>query len=154
MVVQVLDDLCALARPRLRHEEGDGGPLHRVQNTPLVAVDGQPLLQHLRLSLCPAPAESRRGQIPVLRIHDILVWIRIRGSMHLNNGSGSSYFRHRPSRGQQKTNLKKIFCLLLFEGTITSFFKEIQKEAQNVGIYFFFLLFLLDDRRIRIHASD
>ncbi len=25
----------------------------------------------------------------VLRIHDILVWIRIRGSMHLTNGSGS-----------------------------------------------------------------
>jgi hypothetical protein len=27
--------------------------------------------------------------LPVLRIHDILVWIRIRGSMPLNNGSGS-----------------------------------------------------------------
>ncbi len=42
----------------------------------------------------------------VLRIHDILVWIRIRGSMPLTNGSGcgsgSSYFRHWPSRGQQK----------------------------------------------------
>ncbi len=32
--------------------------------------------------------------IPVLRIHDILVWIRIRGSMPLTNGSGSCYFRH------------------------------------------------------------
>ncbi len=34
----------------------------------------------------------------VLRIHDILVWIRIRGSMHLTSGSwpgsGSCYFRH------------------------------------------------------------
>jgi hypothetical protein len=38
----------------------------------------------------------------VLRIHDILVWIRIRGSMPLTNGSGSGsgfgmgscYFRH------------------------------------------------------------
>jgi hypothetical protein len=30
----------------------------------------------------------------VLRIHDILLWIRIRGSMHLTNGSGSCYFRH------------------------------------------------------------
>jgi hypothetical protein len=30
----------------------------------------------------------------VLRIHDILVWIRIRGSMPLTNGSGSFYFRH------------------------------------------------------------
>jgi hypothetical protein len=36
--------------------------------------------------------------IPVLRIHDILVWIRIRGTMPLTNGSGcgsgSCYFRH------------------------------------------------------------
>jgi hypothetical protein len=32
----------------------------------------------------------------VLRIHDILGWvrIRIRGSMPLTNGSGSCYFRH------------------------------------------------------------
>ncbi len=28
---------------------------------------------------------------PVLRIHDILVWIRIRGSMPLANGSGSGF---------------------------------------------------------------
>ncbi len=42
----------------------------------------------------------------VFRIHDILVWIRIRGSMPLNNGSGcgSFYFHHWPSRCQQKTN--------------------------------------------------
>jgi hypothetical protein len=38
----------------------------------------------------------------VLRIHDILVWIRIRGSMPLTNGSGSCYFHHWPSRRQQK----------------------------------------------------
>jgi hypothetical protein len=30
----------------------------------------------------------------MLRIRDILVWIRIRGSMPLINGSGSFYFRH------------------------------------------------------------
>jgi hypothetical protein len=30
----------------------------------------------------------------VFRIHDILVWIRIRGSMPQNNESGSCYFRH------------------------------------------------------------
>ncbi len=43
-------------------------------------------------------------QEPVLRIHDILGWIRIRirGSMPLTNGSGSCYFRHWPSRCQQK----------------------------------------------------
>jgi hypothetical protein len=31
---------------------------------------------------------------PVFRIHDILGWIRILGSMLLNNGFGSCYFRH------------------------------------------------------------
>jgi hypothetical protein len=31
--------------------------------------------------------------ISVLRIHDILEWIRIRRSMTLTNGSGSCYFR-------------------------------------------------------------
>ncbi len=48
----------------------------------------------------------------VLRIHDILVWIRIRirGSLPVNSGSGcgsgsgSFYFHHCPSRCQQKTN--------------------------------------------------
>jgi hypothetical protein len=62
----------------------------------------------------------------VLRIHDILVWIRIRirGSMPLTNGSGfasgSCYFHHRPSRRQQKTNFfKTVFCILLIEGTFS-----------------------------------
>ncbi len=44
----------------------------------------------------------------MFRIHDILVWIRIRRSMPLTNGSrsgsGSCYFCHWPSRCQQKTN--------------------------------------------------
>jgi hypothetical protein len=35
-----------------------------------------------------------RFLLAVLRIHDFLVWIRIRGSMPLTNGSGSCYFRH------------------------------------------------------------
>ncbi len=59
---------------------------------------------------------------PVFRIHDILVWIRIRirRSMPLTNGSGTGSgtgfgsgcgsgpccFRHWPSRRQQKTNLE------------------------------------------------
>ncbi len=69
---------------------------------------------------------------PVLRTHDILLRIRIRGSMLLTNGSGSGscYFRHWPSIHQQKTNLKKFFCLLLFEGTFTSFFKD--KKSKEV----------------------
>ncbi len=60
---------------------------------------------------------------PVFRIHGILVRnrIRIRGSMPLTNGSGSGfgsgscYFRHWPSRCQQKTNfLTKFFLLVTF----------------------------------------
>ncbi len=39
-------------------------------------------------------ATTRIPVAAVLRIHDILVCIRIRGSMPLTNGSGSCYFRH------------------------------------------------------------
>ncbi len=84
---------------------------------------------------------------PVLRIHDILGWIRIliwiRGSMPLTNGSGSGscYFRHRPSRCQQKTIfLFYFFCLLLFEGTFTFFFK-VKKCHKIVGIKVFLDIF-------------
>ena len=52
--------------------------------------------------------DLRRALEAGFRIHDILVWIRIRGSMPLTNGSrsgfgtGSCYFHHWPSRRQQK----------------------------------------------------
>ncbi len=98
---------------------------------------------------------SRISLEAVLRIHDILMWIRIRRSMPLTNGSGSGfgscYFRHLPSRRQQKTNKKKFFCLLLFVGPFTSFFKDKKSNISHktIGIKVF-LLFLLDDRRIRI----
>jgi hypothetical protein len=49
----------------------------------------------------------------VLRIHDILGWIRISGYMPLTNGSGSCYFRHWPARCQQKTNFLTQFFLLI-----------------------------------------
>jgi hypothetical protein len=82
--------------------------------------------------------------IAVLRIHDILVWILICGSMPLTNGSGSCSFRHWPSRCQQKTNKKKFFCLLLFEGTFPSFSKvKSQKTSQssrNQGFSYYFCL--------------
>jgi hypothetical protein len=73
-------------------------------------------------------SEPLKGWKAVFRIHDSLVWIRIRGSMSLTNGygSGSCYFRHWPSRHQQKTNLKKkFFCLLLFEGVHLHHFFQI-----------------------------
>jgi hypothetical protein len=50
--------------------------------------------------------------------------------MTIWGGSGSCYFRHWPSRWQQKL-LFKFFCLFLFE-CITSFVKDkCQKETQN-----------------------
>jgi hypothetical protein len=63
----------------------------------------------------------------VLRIHDFLVWIRIRirGSIPLANGSGSGsfYFIIDLQDANKKQTNKKFFCILLFEGTFTSFFK-------------------------------
>jgi hypothetical protein len=49
-----------------------------------------------------------------------------------------------------KNKLKKnsFFCIFLFEGTFTSFFKD--KKSKRVEIKVF-LIFLLKDRRIRIH---
>ncbi len=70
-------------------------------------------------------------------------------------GSGSCYFCHWPSRFQQKTNfLTQFFCLLFFEGTFTSFFKDKKsKKSHKIINSRFFLLFLHDDRRIRIRES-
>jgi hypothetical protein len=55
-------------------------------------------------------------------IHDIFVWIRIRGSMPLTLTSGSGcgsgsyyyYFNQWSSRCQQDTNLKKVFLNITF----------------------------------------
>ncbi len=74
---------------------------------------------------------------PVLRIHDILVWIRIgiRGSMPLTNGSGSRscYFFLRPSRCQQKLIFIFIFSAYYFFKVHLHLFSKIksQKESQN-----------------------
>ncbi len=77
--------------------------------------------------------------IVVFRIHDILVWIRICRSMPLTNkswsgfGCGICYFRHWPSRRQQKTNLKKVFLLIILWRYIYIIFKrqKVQKKSQN-----------------------
>ncbi len=73
---------------------------------------------------------------PVLRIHDILGWIRIRirGSMPLTNGSGSFYFRHWPSRCQQENKFfNTIFSAYDFlKLHLHHFLKiKIHKESQN-----------------------
>ncbi len=67
----------------------------------------------------------------VLRIHDILGWIRIHVSA---NGSGSCYFRHWPSRCQQKTNFStQFFSAYYFLKLNLHHFSKIkcQKEPQN-----------------------
>ncbi len=73
-----------------------------------------------------------------------IVRIRIRGSMPLTNESGTCYFRHSPSRHQQKNGIffEVFFCLLLFEGTFTSFLKiKSHKNSRNQGFsYYFFLM--------------
>ncbi len=70
-----------------------------------------------RVNYPPSPHWDRRAIQPksVFRIHNIFGWIRIRirGSMPLTNGSGSCYFRHWPSRCQQKTNFLTHFFLLI-----------------------------------------
>jgi hypothetical protein len=70
----------------------------------------------------------------VLRIRDILVRIRIRESVSLTNRSGPRlqillFFVINLHDADQKT--KKIFCLLLFEGTFTTFFKDKKSERRH-----------------------
>jgi hypothetical protein len=92
--------------------------------------------------------QTNRNLKTGLRIHNILVWFRIRihGTMPLTNGSG--FLDSDPDPGPhanpdphsnpdpaifiidlQEANkklifFKKFFCILLFEGTFTSFFKD------------------------------
>jgi hypothetical protein len=49
----------------------------------------------------------------------------------------------------------KFFCLLLFEGTFTSFFNDKKSKRSNETVRIkVFLLFLLDNRRIRIQEAQ
>ncbi len=83
---------------------------------------------------CSSPVHKIKQPIEaVLRIHDILRWIRIRGSMPLTNWSGSCYFRQWPSRCQQKTNFLTIFSAYYFLKVHLHHFSKIksQKESQN-----------------------
>ena len=60
-LVEVLDHLGALASPRLCHEQSDGIVSDSVSYLPLVAVDGQPRLQHLHLPLSLPPATKHQN---------------------------------------------------------------------------------------------
>jgi hypothetical protein len=87
--------------------------------------------------------------LSVFRIHDILMWIRIRGSMpRIRIRIRSCYFRHWPSRCQQKTNfLIPFFRLVSFWRYIyVHYFSKIksQKESQNSRLqgfsYYFYMM--------------
>jgi hypothetical protein len=57
----------------------------------------------------------------------------------------------------KKLIYKKVFCLILFEATFESFFKDkkSKRSHKTVGIKVFLIFFLNDRRiRIRIHTSD
>ncbi len=85
---------------------------------------------------------------PMFRIHDILVWIRIRiwirGSMSLTNGcwSGSCYFRHWPSRWQLKIIFIPInfrdYNFIIFQKYVKSH-KEVT-NSRNQGFSYYFCL--------------
>jgi hypothetical protein len=82
----------------------------------------------------------------VLRIRDILVRIRIRGSVPLTNGYGSWYIRQWPWRWQLK--ILSFSCLLRYY--LHHFSKiESHKEVTKQWELWFSLLFSLDYRRIR-----
>ncbi len=75
-------------------------------------------------------------RLAVLRIHDILGWIRIRiwirGSMPLTNGSGSGtcYFRHWPS---QDANKKLIFEKVFLSISFWRYIYIIRVQCGSVG---------------------
>ncbi len=66
------------------------------------------------------------------------------GSMPLNIGSGSCYFRHWPSRRQQQTNFKKGFpAYYLLKVHLHHFFedKKSKRSHKTVGIKVFLTIF-------------
>ncbi len=86
--------------------------------------------------------------IPVFRIRDILVRIRIRGSVPLTSGSFSDPALFVSDLQEPKKIFVQIFLLLFFKGTFTSFFKDKKQKKR------FFLLILRDDERIQVRIRE
>jgi hypothetical protein len=78
----------------------------------------------------------------VFRIHDILGWIRIFGSMLLTNGSGSGscYFHHRPLRCQQFFLLIKVLKVHLHHFSKIKSQKESQNRRNQGFTYYFCIM--------------
>jgi hypothetical protein len=78
-----------------------------------------------------------------IRTTDLWIWIRL------------LLFSSVTFKMQTKKNFFPNFiCLLIFEGTFTSFFQDKNSQVTKQSKTRFFLLFLLDDRRIWIRTSD
>jgi hypothetical protein len=82
--------------------------------------------------------------------------------MPLTNGSGfksgsrSFYFHfYLQDANKKRIFFKKFFCLVLFEGTFTSFFKDKKSKRSHKTVEIkVFLAFLLNDRRVRIQIHE
>ncbi len=67
--------------------------------------------------------------------------------LRIGSGSGSCYFRHHwPSQdGNKNKFFRQFFCLLLFEGTCTSFSKiKSQKEVTKQKVFLTFFCFVIE----------
>jgi hypothetical protein len=62
--------------------------------------------------------------------------------MHLTNGSGSEFVLDHQD-ANKKLFFQQLFCLLLFEGTFTSFFKDKKSQhSRNQGFSYYFCLMI------------
>jgi hypothetical protein len=100
----------------------------------------------------------RRQCTAVLRIHDILVWIRIRGSMPLTNGSGSdpdpSIFIIDLQDANKKMILKKSLSSYYFLKVLFYQFSNVKvKNKSQISRNHGFSYYLLFRSRIRIRTS-
>jgi hypothetical protein len=94
-----------------RHRIPDPDPQHWDREYLSIKEDFTKILKNV--------VHGNRSQKPVFRIHEILVWIRIRGSMPMIYGSGSGFaFFVIDLQDASKKHL------LFFEGTSTLFFKD------------------------------
>jgi hypothetical protein len=84
----------------------------------------------------------------VLRIHDILVWILLRGIMPLTYGSGlgsgSCYFHHWPSRRQQNTNKKKTFLAYYLLKVHLHHFSKIKSQKEVTTGFSYYFCFMIE----------
>ncbi len=87
----------------------------------------------------------------VLRIRDILVRIRIRGSVTLTNGSGSWYFVIDLQDANKELFFANFFCLLLFRGAFSHHISKIKiiknsQNSRNLGFSYYFCLMIEEYR--------